>query len=197
MDTAGDQFILFGEKGMALFDTEKEIIVTDKQLPFVIEFATRFQNYPVIFDRQGRMHIVKGFDKLETKKVPFEGQVTAFAKLVGHLSRISKLKINGHRLSSSSYDGVFNMWMTNMSKIEPMSFFNTKGWILNFTFDLQKNNIWAGDQNGNIIRALISLPMMQQQLKAKIKRNLTREEWNYYIGKNIPYETFIGKEARL
>ena len=224
MDTAGDQFILFGEKGMALFDTEKEIIVTDKQLPFVIEFATRFQNYPVIFDRQGRMHIVKGFDKLDTKKVPFEGQVTAFAesknshtfaygmsngtiyfinaqgktnKLVGHLSRISKLKINGHRLSSSSYDGVFNMWMTNMSKIEPMSFFNTKGWILNFTFDLQKNNIWAGDQNGNIIRALISLPMMQQQLKAKIKRNLTREEWNYYIGKNIPYETFIGKEARL
>ena len=220
MDTAGDQFILFGEKGMALFDTEKEIIVSDKQLPFVIEFATRFQNYPVIFDRQGRMHIVKGFDKLETKKVPFEGQVTAFAesknshtfaygmsngtiyfinaqgktnKLVGHLSRISKLKINGHRLSSSSYDGVFNMWMTNMSKIEP----NTKGWILNFTFDLQKNNIWAGDQNGNIIRALISLPMMQQQLKAKIKRNLTREEWNYYIGKNIPYETFIGKEARL
>jgi len=107
------------------------------------------------------------------------------------------LKINGHRLSSSSYDGVFNMWMTNMSKIEPMSFFNTKGWILNFTFDLQKNNIWAGDQNGNIIRALISLPMMQQQLKAKIKRNLTREEWNYYIGKNIPYETFIRKEARL
>ena len=183
MDTAGDQFILFGEKGMALFDTEKEIIVSDKQLPFVIEFATRFQNFPVIFDRQGRMHIVKGFNKLETKKVPFEGQVTAFAE--------SK---NSH---SSSYDGVFNMWMTNMSKIEPMSFFNTKGWILNFTFDLQKNYIWAGDQNGNIIRALISLPMMQQQLRAKIKRNLTREEWNYYIGKNIPYEPFIGKEARL
>ena len=187
MDTAGDQFILFGEKGMALFDTEKEIIVSDKQLPFVIEFATRFQNFPVIFDRQGRMHIVKGFNKLETKKVPFEGQVTAFAE--------SK---NSHTFAySSSYDGVFNMWMTNMSKIEPMSFFNTKGWILNFTFDLQKNYIWAGDQNGNIIRALISLPMMQQQLRAKIKRNLTREEWNYYIGKNIPYEPFIGKEARL
>jgi hypothetical protein len=35
-------------------------------------------------------------------------------------------------------------------------------------------------------------------IKKKLKRNLTTEEWNYYIGENVPYESFIasqGKEA--
>lgn len=223
MDTANDQFVLFGEQGMALFDTEKEIILAEKRLPFVVEFYSRYQNYPVIFDRQGRMHMVKRFSKLETTNVPVKGQVTAFAesknqktrfygmsdgaiyfinskgkvvKLVGHRSRISRVKINGHRLASSSYDGTVNMWMTNLPKIEPMTLFTTKGWVINFTFDLKKNYIWAGDQGGNLTRALISVQTMQQQLKAKLKRDLTREEWNYYIGRNVPYETFIRKEAK-
>ena len=30
--------------------------------------------------------------------------------------------------------------------------------------------------------------VMKQRLKAKLKRNLTRDEWNYFIGKNVPYE---------
>ncbi len=223
IDVADHQIILFGEQGMALFDTEKEVIVAEKQLPFVIETCSRFQGYPVIFDRQGRMHMVKSFNKLETSRIPVKGQVTAFAesknqktsfygmsdgtiyyinrngeisKLVGHRSRISKLKVNGHRLTSSSYDGTINMWLTNLPKLEPMTLFTTKGWVINFTFDLKKNYIWAGDQGGNISRALISVLAMQQQLKAKLKRDLTREEWNYYIGRNIPYETFIGKEVR-
>ncbi len=38
--------------------------------------------------------------------------------------------------------------------------------------------------------------MMRKMLKDKVKRNLTQEEWDYYIGRNIPYEPFIGKEAR-
>lgn len=42
---------------------------------------------------------------------------------------------------------------------------------------------------------MIDVAEMAKRVKANLKRNLTREEWNYYIGKNIPYETFIGKEA--
>lgn len=218
LDTTGRQYVIFGEEGMALLDTEKRAIVQEKSLPFQIEFATRYDNYPVIFDRQGRMHIVKSFNNIESSKVPFPGQVTAFAesknqhlqafgmndgsiniinskgqktRLVGHLSRISKLKVNGHRLYSASYDGTLNLWLTNSAKIDPMPLFTTKGWIINFTFDLQKYFVWSGDQNGNLTRALISVPEMQERLQAKLKRNMTHEEWNYYVGRNIPYEKVI------
>ena len=33
------------------------------------------------------------------------------------------------------------------------------------------------------------------ELKNNIKRNFTREEWNYYVGRTIPYETIKGKEV--
>ena len=215
MDEAGSQFILFGEEGMALFDREKRVIVQEKKLPFQIEFISRYQNRPVVFDRQGQMHIIKSFNNIETSKVPFKGQVTAFAesknqhmqaygmkdgtinlingkgeksRLVGHLSHISKLKVDGYRLYSSSYDGTLNLWLTNNAKIEPMTLFTTRGWIINFTFDLKKSDVWSGDQYGNLTQALISVPLMQQRLQSKLKRNLTREEWKYYVGRNVPYE---------
>ena len=215
LDTTGRQFVIFGEEGMALLDTEKRAIVQEKKLPFQIECASRSDNYPIVFDRQGRMHIVKSFTNIVTSPVPFKGQVTSYAesknqhltafgmsdgsiniingkgqktRLVGHLSRISKVKVDGYRLYSSSYDGTLNLWLTNSAKVDPMPLFTTKGWIINFTFDLQKHYVWSGDQNGNLTRALISVPEMQNRLQAKLKRNMTREEWNYYIGRNVPYE---------
>ena len=215
MDMVGNQFIIFAEQGMALYDTEKNVITKTKPLPFTFFINSRYQNYPVIFDDKGRMHTVKSFDNIQTSQVPVKGQVTAFAesknqhlksygmsdgtvwlgrengeitKLPGHRSRISKLKINGHRIYSSSYDGTLNLWMTNMPKIEPMTLFTTKGWIINFTFDLDKTHIWSGDQNGSLTTHLIAVDVMKQRLKDKLKRNLTRDEWNYFIGRNVPYE---------
>jgi WD40 repeat protein len=215
LDTTDRQFILFGEEGMALLDTEKRTIIQEKKLPFHIVCASRTDNYPIIFDDKGRMHIVKSFSNIVTSQVPFKGQVTAYVessnqhltvygmsdgsinimngkgqqtRLVGHLSRISKVKADGNRLYSSSYDGTLNLWLTNSAKIIPMPLFTTKGWIINFTFDLQKYFVWSGDQNGNLTRALISVPEMLRRLRAKLKRNMTREEWYYYVGRNVPYE---------
>ena len=215
LDFIDNQFIIVGEEDMALFDANTCTIVDKKKLPFRLEFLCGSDSYPIAFDREGRMHFIKGFNKIETKKVPFKGQVTAFAeskqqhfkaygmsdgtihvingkgeelRLVGHQSRISKLKADGYRLYSSSYDGTMNLWLMNMSKIEPMTLFTTKGWIINFTFDIKKSSIWSGDQNGNLTSALISVPDMTERLKNKIKRNFTRDEWNYYIGRNVPYE---------
>jgi hypothetical protein len=115
---------------------------------------------------------------------------------VGHRSRITKIKIINWRIHSASYDGKVNLWLADQPKIEPMTIITTDGWILNFTFDKENDNVWCGDQVGTLTESLISVPMMRQMLKKKLKRNLTRQEWDYYIGRNIPYEPFIGKEAR-
>ena len=223
IDPAGKQMILFGENGMALLDTEKQAITRTRQLSFKSVVVSSDNDNPCIFDNQGRMHLVKTFDQIETSKVPVSGQVTAFAssketkikaygmsdgsiyyinpkgktqKLVGHRSRISKIKIINWRIHSASYDGKVNLWLADQAKIEPMPIITTNGWIMNFTFDLNKEYVWCGGQKGTLTEALISVPMMRQMLKKKLKRNLTQDEWNYYIGRNIPYESFIGKEAK-
>ena len=117
-------------------------------------------------------------------------------KMVGHRSRVTKIKIINYRIFSASYDGRINLWLADQPKIEPMTIITTNGWIMNFTFDEKKEYIWCGDQKGTLTESVISVPMMRKMLKDKVKRNLTQEEWDYYIGRNIPYEPFIGKEAR-
>ena len=210
--------LIIGENSLAQFDKKRKIIRNVKQTPFRIVTSTRKQNMPILFDDEGRMHMVKGLDTFTTTKVPVPGNVTAYCeskntgfeafgmsdgtiwlvdkdgkaqKLLGHRSRISKMKLNGRRLFSSSYDGDVNLWIADNEKIEPMTLLQTNNWITCFTFDTSKNTFWMGDIKGNLTAVNISVPTMVEKVQKRLKRNLTIEEWNYFIGQNIPYEKFI------
>ncbi len=219
----GNKFVVTGEHGVALFNPQGKVVEKEKELPFKIVSVGVIAGHPVLFDNQGRQHYMQSFDKLETSKVPVDGQVTSFAEsknthtkaygmmdgtvyffnaqgkvieLRGHKSRISKIKINGKRLFTGSYDGEQNVWITDQAKIEPLTLFTTSGWIINFTYDLKKTNIWTGDQKGNLTKGLISISVMIDRLRSRIHRNMTRDEWEYYVGRNIPYEEIMRKEVR-
>lgn len=220
----GEFFLISGENSLALLDGKTYKVISFRELDFKITSASRVDYKPLLFDDQGKMHIVESIDKFITKKIPVPGKVTSYAssktsklqaygmndgtiylinnsgkitRLQGHRSRVSKMKINNTDLYSSSYDGKLNLWVTTNEKIEPMTLFSTGSWIYTFTFDNSKNSVWTGDQRGNITEATISLPLMQERLQRKITRNFTADEWNYFIGQNVPYEPFIkGKEAK-
>ena len=216
-----DNLLIIGEKSLGLFDKKRQIVRSVKQTPFRIVSSTRKQNLPIVFDDQGMMHLIKGLDTFESSKVPVPGRVTAYCeskntgfeaygmndgtiwlvdkegntqKLFGHRSRISKMKLNGRRLFSSSYDGKVNLWISNNEKIEPMTLLQTNNWITCFTFDTSKNTFWMGDIKGNLTAVNISVPTMVEKVQQKMKRNLTTEEWNYFIGQSIPYEKYISEE---
>lgn len=212
-----DNLLIIGEQSLAQFDKKRQIIRNVKQTPFRIVSSTRKQNLPILFDDQGKMHLIKGLETFESSKVPVPGVVTSYCeskntgyeaygmsdgtiwlldkqgktqKLFGHRSRISKMKMNGRRLFSSSYDGKVNLWIADNQKIEPMTLLQTGNWITCFTFDTSKNTFWMGDIKGNLTAVTISVPTMVEKVQQKIKRNLTKEEWDYFIGQSIPYETF-------
>jgi hypothetical protein len=218
-----DTIVVVGENGVAFIDAHQFLQIGVLNFDYNITAVNRALGFPLFFDDRGSMHEVHSLTKVTTEKTPVNGYITAYArsnhkkmdaygtregtiwvvdsnknvrKLVGHRSRISRIKINGDRLYSSSYDGKMYLWMLNNEKLEPMELFSANGWILYFTTDESKNSIWAGDQKGNLTDALISIPKMVTIIKNGLKRNLSREEWNSYIGVNIPYETFInGKEG--
>lgn len=216
--------LLTGERGIAVYDKRRKMIVSTRELDFKLTALSRYDYKPIIFDDKGRQHLVADINDLQTSACPVPGHVTAFAsskqskkkvygmsdgtiylidennkitKLQGHLSRISKLKLNNTRLYSSSYDGTMKLWNTASAKIEPMTLISADSWIMNFIFDSSKNYAWIGDQNGNLSVAMMSVPMMVNLIRDNLKRDFTTEEWNYYIGKNVPYESFIkGKEVK-
>lgn len=209
-----DRYLLIvGEDGLMEWDMDTNTLIAQRKVNFKPVYSSRFDYSPILFDDKGKMHIIRTIDKIESREVPVPGQVTAFAssknqhyevygmdngtiylvdanreayRLVGHRSRISKLKTNGARLYSSGYDGTVNLWMTNSEKMEPMTLLSVDNWIMNFTFDVSKNYLWVCDQHGTLSEALISVEMMAEQVNNSLERDFTDKEWNYYIGKNIP-----------
>ena len=77
--------------------------------------------------------------------------------------------------------------MTGEEQIKPITLFQSGSWLTDFIFGTDKNYIWTGEHNGTVTEYLISLPKIAQRLRQNVKRNFTREEWNYYVGKGIPY----------
>ena len=217
-DINENNLLIIGESSIGVLDMKRNIITSVKQLPFKVTMGSRKSGLPILFDDEGKMYLVSGLSDITTEKVPVQGNVTAyceskntgveaygmsdgtiylknkkgeFQKLIGHRSRISKMKLNGNRLYSASYDGSVKLWVTNNEKIEPMTLLETGNWILHFNFDSTKDTFWMGDTKGNLTAVNISVDKMVETMRKKLKRNMTTEEWNYYIGQNVPYESFI------
>ena len=215
------QLLIIGENSAALLDVATDRILATRRLPFRVVYSGRRDYKPLLFDNHGGMHLVNSLDDMTDEKVGVEGQVTAFAssknehlvaygmddgtiwlmdaggrrrKLVGHLSQVTKMKFDGKRLYSSSYDGKLLFWMTAEDQIKPITLFQSGSWLTDFIFSADKNYIWTGEQNGTITEYLISLPKIAQRLSQNVKRNFSIEEWNYYVGKGIPYRRFSPNE---
>ena len=221
-----DLFIVSGDKSIAFLNQNNYQQTGTHTFNANITAYGRKNNHPVLFDDKGYLHEVVSASDIQTKTVPVKGTVTAFAesknagieaygmsdgsiyvidrqgnvrKLVGHRSRISRLKLNGKRLFSSSYDGTLNLWMiTNdkNEKIDPMPLFSAGTWIIYFTNDESKKYLWTGDQKGILTEALIDIPTIVAKVKGQLKRDLTTEEWNYYIGQTVPRESFLSEKSK-
>jgi WD40 repeat protein len=112
-------------------------------------------------------------------------------ELVGHRSRVTRLKVNGNQLYSSSYDGKMNLWLYENENVEPILLFESDesdAWIRYFTIDNSKTYLWSGDNNGNLTEILVSINTMVERLKNHL---LTEDQWDTYVGKNASYKEFI------
>ena len=210
----GKELLIIGENNIAMLDVATDKMIGTRHLNYRI-FSTGRRDYkPLLFDNKGGMHLVNSLDDITNEQVPVPGQVTAFAssknekltaygmsdgtiwltdrwgnthKLMAHLSQVTKIKLNGKRLYSSSYDGKLLFWMTGDSQIKPITLIQSGSWLTDFTFSSNKDYILTGEHNGTISEYLVSLPMMAERIKKSLKRNFTEQEWNYYVGKSIPY----------
>ena len=113
-------------------------------------------------------------------------------KLVGHRSRISKMKLNGSRLYSASYDGSVNLWVVDNDKIEPMPLVQINNWIMHINFDSSRNTLWMGDSKGNISAVNISIPIMVTEMKKKLKHYLCKMD-NFQREKHQRFQKTIMK----
>lgn len=172
------QLLLFDRKGHAYTADDKATKVTPKKLPFDVQpiasYTYNWRNSYEAFGTQEGVIII----------VDDHGNVH---RLIGHGSRVTRVKFDGNRLYSTSYDGTVRFWPFTQQKIDPMTIIDTRQWVVSFAFDETMRYIWTADQNGNLTETLIDPYIMAEKIHDKLKREFTREEWNYYVGKEIPF----------
>ncbi len=211
--------LIIGENSIAMYDMTSDKVTGTRPLDFTVVSTARHLGRPLLFDNRGRMHSVGSLNSISSERVPVAGQVTAFVsgssltaygmadgsiwlayangkvrKLAGHLSKVTKLKMIDQRLYSSSYDGKVLFWMTSDLQIRPITLFQADSWLTDFTFTNDRDYIWTGDNKGNVSEHLISLPVIAKHIRQRVKRNFTQEEWDFYVGKGIPYRRMKNEE---
>ncbi len=198
----------------------EKAVVRKRTLPFTVSEMNGLDGYTLLFDDAHQQYLVKDFTHFEKSEVPVRGKVTAFSstakmmaygmddgsiylvrrdtksvtQLLGHESRISQLKMSDQLLYSSGYDGKVNFWYITNEKIEPMELISKQNWIMDFTLSDDQRYIWIGDKNGYVTAALLDVNEMKDIIEAELRskhRDMDRDEWNYYIGKNTPFQPLI------
>ena len=215
-----DRILITCEKALFVINERSLQIEQYVPFDFKTAIAGEENDDIILFDEQGRMHYYgPGDTSLRTKDTPHRAVITAYnydqvhhvsaygtsdgiiyltdknghqQNLVGHRSRVTRLKFDtkNQLLYSTSFDGTVKFWNITSDKIEPVSVLNSTRWIISFVFDNTKQYIWTGDQNGNLTETLIDVPKLSQHVRDRIKRDFTTDEWNYFIGSNVPYESF-------
>lgn len=205
--------------------SDDKAVVAVKDMGFTATKHSFNKGYMMVFDDHHREHLVKSINEIVTSEVPVPGTVTAFVcnkdmkaygmedgtiylkkdgqanyvKLLGHESRVSQIKMSHNRIYSASYDGKVNFWYVDNEKIEPMELLSRQCWVLDFTQSNDYSHIWLGDKNGYLTEALLDASRMNSIIEQELRssgRDLTEEEWNYYIGRTTPYRPLIVKDRK-
>jgi len=119
--------------------------------------------------------------------------------LSGHEARITDLGFSpdGQILASSSYDSNVLFWNMNDLTSPPVIFSDHSGFAFSVTFNSTGDYMVSGSSEGD---KLISRPvyskMLADQICNLVTRDMNNEEWNTYVGDDIPYEETCNKPQK-
>ncbi|MCD4792132.1 MAG: hypothetical protein K8R54_02780 [Bacteroidales bacterium] len=110
-----------------------------------------------------------------------------------HQSGITSLYYdkNYQRIISGSYDGTIKIWNYDNIKIEPIVLIKHNSWVYCVTADPEGNNLISGGADKHIVITPIFTDELIAILRKKITKNMTKEDWNRFIGKDITYKSAL------
>jgi WD40 repeat protein len=117
----------------------------------------------------------KGYEQLST--------------LIGHISRISSLQFfpKDQILGSCSFDGSVRLWNFRKPEEPPIVIDDYDFWITSLAVSADGNQLYTGSADKTIRIKTIDMETLAGGICSKVKRNMTREEWNKYVGTDIEY----------
>jgi WD40 repeat protein len=120
--------------------------------------------------------------------------------LRGHTARINQLKFSpdGSLMATSSNDGSVRMWETDNLNNQPIVLKANQGTIFSIAFSPDSKSMITGSRDEDrLVLSPTRAEYMIEGICGMLDRNFTEEEWNAYIGTDIPYEETCGEAPSI
>ena len=118
-------------------------------------------------------------------------QKKALSRIISaHRSTVTDIQFNpqGNLLLTTSRDGTARVWDLNDSRKLPIILDDHSDWVLTGSFNHSGTQIITGGAD-EYIRSWPTEPsFLASRICDFVNRNLTQEEWNEFVGEDIPYE---------
>lgn len=144
--------------------------------------------YSLAFSNDGR-HLAGGcsdgkillWDLINPDRLP--------KRLNAHESGINALKFSpeNETLASAGADGIINLWAISSVSTEPRRLVGHNTYVWDIEFSSDGNFILSSGSDNNIRRWQINADQMSDKLCSEIKRDLTSEEWERYVGTDVDF----------
>jgi WD40 repeat protein len=152
----------------------------------------------VTFAPEGRRIIVG--DNTGIVKIYDSQSSLVVRTLSGHTSTIEQIVFNhaGSFMATASKDKTVRLWNLNRLKEQPMVLSDHKDWVWSVAFTPDDEQLLASVHSStetvkgveHTIRAWpTKIPTMSNILCEKVKRNINKEEWEIFVGDDLPYES--------
>lgn len=109
-----------------------------------------------------------------------------------HTSGITGIAVNpdGSRIATASFDSKIKIWNLeeDLSKQQPVVLNDFNSWVLALRFTHDGKKLIASGADKTVRIWDINSASLFNEVSKKVARDLTEEEWDKYIGKDIPYE---------
>ncbi len=110
--------------------------------------------------------------------------------LSGHSDRVRALAFhpNGEVLASSSDDGTLLLWDVAHPHANPVSLPSQGEIVSTLAFSHDGRLLLTGSPSGAVRLWIVDTALLANMIRSKVLRNMTIEEWERYIGTDLPYE---------
>lgn len=179
--TGKDLFVVSGNQ---LYILNEQLEYEEKEIPSDIDVSTLAVN------SANKDQIYLGSKSGKVSIYDFQNQ-TIVKELGGHSAAITNITFdqNGDFMATTSYDRTAKIWNLNQLSQSPITLKDHSSWCTNATFASSGRSIFVSTYDGIITEYPVGPSQFEINWCDYIKEELTLEEWNEYVSKEIKYET--------
>jgi energy-coupling factor transporter ATP-binding protein EcfA2 len=110
--------------------------------------------------------------------------------LRGHNAKVTGIAFSADAklMATASYDGTVRLWHMDDLNTLPVVFDDHNTWVTALRFSANGSNVISGDREGKVRFLPISVETMVDEYCQFLTRTFTTDEWNNYVGYDIPYK---------